>query len=203
MSEPSIYPELDNQLAEVGDPDAAAAFVIDSPDAANWAIRKIAVHAKRVADAEAFAQREVDRISLYLAGEREQAEQSTSFLAGRLRRYHEDRLAEQGIDVHSVDRGAWEKARDKTIKLPAGELVARKQPDVWDLDDETVLEWAEANGWQDVIRRRDPEVDRPALKRTFHVAPGGSVIAPDGEVVPGITVTEGDLSFKVKPRVVD
>jgi len=53
------------------------------------------------------------------------------------------------------------------------------------------------------VRRRDPEVDRNALKRTFHVAPGGTVLAPDGEVVPGVTVTEGEVSFKVKPRVVE
>lgn len=185
---PDLYPELDELLAEAGDPDTAAdRFVIDSPDAANWALRRLAVHAAKLADAEAFAQRERDRLDLWLAGERHQAEQSSSFLAGLLRRYHEDRLAED--------------PKAKTIRLPAGELTARKVPAHWDVDDEMVIEWAQGNGWGEVVRQRDPEVDRPALKRTFHVTQSGTVVAPDGEVVPGITVTEGELSFKVRPKV--
>lgn len=193
MSEPSTYPELDDQLAEIGDPEAAEStgqFVIDSMDRANWAVRKLAIYAQRLAEAEAFAQRERDRLALWLDGERHSAEQSSSFLAGLLRRYHEDRLA--------VDPKA------KTIPLPAGDLVARKQPDVWNVDDpEYLVEWAEVAGWSEIVRRRDPEVDRAALKRTFHVMADGSVMAPDGEVVPGITVTDGEIRFTVKPKVAD
>lgn len=187
-----LYPELDDQLADVGDPDSPEAerFVIDSIDKANWAVRRIAAQAAKVADAEAFAQRERDRLTIWLDGERTTAMQSMDFLAGLLRRYHEDRL--------EADPKA------KTIHLPAGDLVARKAPDVWQVDDEEFLvTWAEQAGWADVIRRRDPEVDRNALKRTFHVAPDGAVIAPDGEVVPGVTVVKGELGFKVRPRVVD
>lgn len=205
MDAPHLYPELDDALAEAGDPDTAAdTFVIDSPDSANWALRKLAVHAAKLAEAEAFAQRERDRLDLWLAGERHQAEQSSSFLAGLLRRYHEDRLAEQGIDVHAVDRKMWDKARDKTIKLPAGELTVRRS-DHWDIDDATFLAWAEQNGHEDVIRRRDPEVDRNAVKKAYgSLVDDGRVVVGEGderELVPGITVTEGELSFKVRPKV--
>lgn len=199
MSAPDLYPELDEQLANVGDEEATG-FVIDSPDAANWALRKLAVHAAKLADAEAFAQRERDRLDLWLAGERHQAQQSSSFLAGLLRRYHEDRLAAQGIDVHTVDKATWDKARDKTLKLPAGTLEARKQPDQWDIDDRALLDWARRNGRADIVRPRPDEVDRNTVKRVFTIA-DGRALTVDGEVVDGITVTEGELSFKVKPKV--
>ncbi len=184
-----FHPDLDDQLAEAGDPEQST-FVIDDMDKANWAVRKLAVYAAKLAEAEAFAQRERDRLDVWLAGEREAAADSSSFLSGLLRRYHEDRLAED--------------PKAKTIHLPAGDLTARKSPDRWEVDDdEHLIAWAEQSGWGEVVRRRDPEVDRNALKRTFHVAPGGTVLAPDGEVVPGVTVTEGEVSFKVKPRVVE
>lgn len=189
MDAPNLFPELDDQLAELGDPEAAEAlgvFAIDSLDKANWAVRKIAVHAQRLADAEAFAKREFARLTLWLEGERDTAEQSSSFLAGLLRRYHEARLAED--------------PKAKTLHLPAGDLVARKQPDVWDIDDETLLVWAEANNRNDIVRRPEPEVDRNAVKKAFAAA-AGKAVTSDGDVVPGITVTDGETKFTVKPRV--
>jgi hypothetical protein len=184
-----LHHDLDDQLAQIGD-EAESSFVIDDIDKANWAVRKLGVYAARLAEAEAFAQRERDNLDVWLAGERERAEQSSSFLAGLLRRYHEDRLEAD--------------PKVRTIHLPAGDLTARKSPDRWEVDnDEDLIAWAEQSGWGEVVRRRDPEVDRNALKRTFHVAPGGTVLAPDGEVVPGVTVVEGEVSFKVKPRVVE
>lgn len=191
MNDPNLYADLDDQLAEIGDPEAAESsgmFTIDSLDKANWAVKKIAVHAAKVAEAEAFVQRERDRLTVWLDGERTKALESTSFLAGLLRRYHEDRLAED--------------PKAKTIHLPAGDLTARKAPDRWDIDDEEFLvTWAEQAGWGDIVRRRDPEVDRNALKRTFHVTESGAVVAPDGEQVPGVSVTPGEVAFKVRPKV--
>lgn len=205
MGDFDTFPELDDQLAEIGDPEAAAesgTFVIDSIDAANWAVSKLAIHASRLAECEAFARRELARLTLWLEGQREQAEQASSFLAGLLRRYHEGRLAEQGIDVHDVSRDEWGKVRDKTIKLPAGELVARKGADEWLVDDDVLLAWAKANKRTDIVRPRPDEVDRNAVKQAF-IAAAGKAVTTDGDVVPGITVTEGELKFKVRPRVVD
>lgn len=186
MDDPNLYADLDDQLAEIGDPDDDR-FVIDSLDAANWAVKKIAVHAAKVAEAEAFVQRERDRLTVWLDGERTKALESTSFLAGLLRRYHEDRLAED--------------PKAKTIHLPAGDLTARKGPDRWDIDEPTFLTWAQDNLREDVIRRR-VEVDRQALKRApYRVTVSGTVVDPDGEVIPGVTVTEGEVRYSVKPKV--
>lgn len=203
MSAPDLFPELDDQLAtlaEEGLDDAALAestgmFVIDSLDKANWAVRRIAVATGRLAESEGFARRERERLELWLEGERQRAERSTAFLAGLLRRYHESRLAED--------------PKAKTIRLPAGELVCRKASDAWDIDDAEFIAWAEANRREDLLRRKDPEVDRNAVKKALmpaiEPAPTDPVVVFDenGEVVPGVRVVGGEPTFKVKPREVD
>lgn len=190
MTDPRIYPELDDQLAAIDDPEAAESsglFVIDSLDAANWAVRKLAVHTARFAKVEAFARRERERLDNYVEGERQRAERATGFLAGLLRRYHESRLAEDPTA--------------KTIRLPAGDLTARKAPDVWDIDPDVFVAWAEANRREDLIRRPGVEVDRNAVKKLFTVTDRGVVDPATGEVVDGVTVTVGEDTYKVRPHV--
>jgi hypothetical protein len=204
MEEPSTYPELDEALAEIGDPEAAESsgmFRIDSLDVANWAVRRIAVHAAKLGEAEAFAQRERDRIELWLLGERERAEQSTAFLAGLLRQYHEARLAENGVDVRTVDRDGWEKARDKTIRLPAGELVARRGEARWEMDEAVLIPYLRQHA-RELIRNPDPQIDKRAVKAALQdrVTEDGFAVNGEGEPIPGIRVHEPEVSFKVRPR---
>ena len=207
--DPDTYPELDDALAAIGDPEAAESsgmFVIDSLSKANWAVRKLAIYAARLSEAEAFAREESARLALYLAGERDKAQQSSSFLAGLLRRWHEDRLAEQGIDVRTVTHDEWAKARGKTERLLDGESVARRTQPEWDIDAPTLVAWAEANGREDLIRRPDPEPKRREVKAAFEpvgLTPDGGTVpvtTPDGEVVPGVWVTDGTVEFSIRPR---
>lgn len=210
MDVPDLFPELDNQLAELGDPDAAASsgtFVIDSLSKANWAVRKLAIYASRLAEAEEFVRQERDRLNAFLADERDRAEQSSSFLAGLLRRWHETRLAEQGIDVRTVTAEEWAKVRGKTERLLSGESVARRSQPEWDIDTEAFVAWAEANKREDLIHRPDPQPKRREIKAALtpvELTPdAGTVpaVTADGEVVPGVWVTDGAVEFTVLPKV--
>lgn len=180
MSDPELHPEYDDQLAQIGDAEAAESsgmFVIDNLSKANWAVRKLAVYAAKLAEAEAFAQRERDRLDVWLAGEREAAAESSSFLSGLLRRYHEDRLAED--------------PKAKTIHLPAGDLTARKSPDRVDVDvPRFVMAQPEGSPFVRVVREPKKTELLKHIKAT-------------GEVPDGVALVEGEVSFKVKPRVVE
>lgn len=185
--------QLDAQVdAILSDPEAASEtglFEVNNKDRANRAVWKIGRIQADLDDDEALFRAERARLDEWITDRRVRAEKAIEFLTTLTAGFHAIVLEED--------------PKKKTIKLPAGDLTARKQPDQWVVDDpEYLIQWAEQAGWREVIRTRDPEVDRPALKRTFHVTPDG-VLSPDGERVPGVTVVPGETKFVVKPRVVD
>jgi len=94
----------------------------------------------------------------------------------------------------------------KTIQLPCGTLVSSAQQPEWDIDDDTYMKWAlERNPETDTVKfppPPDPKVMRTEVKKEFKDAAvsDGKVVLPDGEVVPGITVTERGRKFTPKPN---
>lgn len=202
METPSLYPELDEQLDIIDtDPEAAESsgmFTVDSLDKANWALSTLAKRDADLAEKRAAAERMQQRIADWIVGEERRHEQHTAFLRGQLERYHRERL--------DTDPTA------KTLHFPAGELRARKAPDQWAYTDEAeFLRWAEANGREDLIRRRDPEPDRAAVKKALNPAvaevdvPRSTDVPvwdPEtGEAVPGISVTPGTVRFTARPHI--
>lgn len=184
-------PVLDAQLAAVRDnPEAAdtirEAFRIDTLAQADWAARKVAQARRRLAEAEDVAAAQIERINAWLAEQRQRCDRDTVFLTGLLERFHRERLADD--------------PKAKTIDLPSGAvLVARKQPDCWTFDDDQFVEWART-GYPDAVRvRTSVEVDRTVAKKLPVV--DGQVVAPSGEVVPGVEVTPGEVRFTVKTEV--
>lgn len=183
-------PQLDACLAAaLDDPDAPSSFAVDNADRANRAVRKIGAIQAELAAGEALYRLERERLEAWIADERMRAERALDWLTTLTAGYHAVVLDED--------------PKRKTIRLPAGDLVARKQPDVWTVTaPEDLIAWAEQSGWDEVIRRRDPEVDRAAMKKAFRPA-GEGAVTPDGEAVPGVVIVEGETSYSVKPRVVE
>lgn len=93
----------------------------------------------------------------------------------------------------------------KTISLPCGTLKARQQQPVWEFDDEAFIAWALDNNDALVrIPEPKPAVDKAAAKKTLitqieGAAPGEPrpAVTPEGEIVPGVTVTVRPPSFSV------
>ncbi len=195
----SVHPLDDHQLdaqvdAILDDPEAAldtGLFEVNNKERANRAVWKIGRIEAELEEDEALHKAERARLDAWITDRRLRAEKAIEFLTTLTAGFHAIVLAED--------------PQRKTIKLPAGDLVARKQPDVWEIDTPTVLAWAVENGREDLIRRRDPEVDRPAVKKALRPADGSSrALDPaSGELVPGVKVTQGEVRYTAKPRVVE
>lgn len=187
--------QLDAQVEAILDDTQAAIdtgmFEVNNKDRANRAVWKIGRIEADLGEDEALYKAERARLEAWITDRRVRAERAVEFLTTLTAGFHAIVLAED--------------PKRKTITLPAGDLVARKQPDVWEIDGAEVLAWAEENGRADLVRTRDPEVDRPAVKKALRPAEGSSrALDPDsGELVPGVRVTPGEVRFTAKPRVVD
>jgi phage host-nuclease inhibitor protein Gam len=150
-------------------------FVVDSMEKAEWCMWKLAKLAQEDAEDEAMAQREIERIQAWLEARKKPRQQSREFFEEHLRQFHQRLLQDD-------PKG------NKTVKLPHGTLKARKLPDKWEYDDETIIEWAKANARIELIRVK-AEPDKQAIKQ---------YVKETGEVPPGVTVTTQGIKFDVE-----
>lgn len=151
-------------------------FRIDNDGAADWALRKLAVIEKRMADADALADEEIQRVQEWLAQKRDEYERDRAWFDEQLEDYHRRVLEEDG--------------KRKTIKLPAGTLHARKLPDNVEIADvDAFVAWA--RGEREDFIRTSYAVDKAALKQA---------VLKDGEAIDGVTKVDGETTFKVEVR---
>lgn len=171
------WDDLEQHL--IGD-EAELPEVLGDLDHVERTLRAIAWRRRKIAQAEQVAQAVIERAQEHVAAERKRFD--PAFLEDRLRAYHRARLADD--------------PKAKTLRFPSGELTARKQPERWDIDDETFLAWAQRTGRAEFVRTK-VEVDRQAAKRRLSVK-DGIVVTDDAELVPGVSVTPGDIALTVK-----
>lgn len=164
-------------------------------DRADEQLRRLAKVRAEMAQIGEHARAQIDRINEWHA-------RRVEVLAGK------ERWLEEGLEM-------WHRAvlsddpSRKTISLPCGTLKSRKQPDVWEFDDEAFIAWAteHAPGLVRIPEPR-PAVDKKAVKVALddNVQDVGSVVwrtidEATGEVfeevVPGVTVTVRPPSFSV------
>lgn len=167
-------------------------FVVDSMEKADWAVRKIARERRRLAEAKDLAKAERARIDEWEAEQTKRCDDACAFFEDLLQNYHRRLLDDD--------------PKAKTVRLPAGELVARKLPDslICDGGDDSIA-WAEEHAPDTVVVRKT--VDRAKLKRRLGLGPveraeGFEAIDPtSGEVVPGFWFQIGTVTFKVRTDV--
>jgi hypothetical protein len=154
-------PDLTDVLA--GDPpefDDEPVAPIDADQADRW-LRRLRILAEQDdADTE-LANTERARIDLWLTLQQQHRAKDREWLESSLTLHMENHLRTAG------PRAA------KTIHLPNGDLIARAAPPVYDYDDEEAfVVWAERTGRENLLRFRDPEPDKNAVKAAFPLAPG-------------------------------
>ena len=168
-------PELD----DVEDLDETAP---DSMEAADWQVRKLARLRRLMAENEAIANAEIQRIKVWLADENAKLERQAGFYEGNLELFHQALLEKD--------------PKRKSIALPAGTLKARKHPDrldVVDVDEFTA--WALEERPEFVRIKHEP--NKTEMKRLLGVD-GERVVDPtSGEPVPGVVCVAGEISFTV------
>lgn len=164
--------------------DSELSFVVDDDQKAEWCIRKIADAKKEMMDWIEFYVEQTDKVKA-------KCEARIQFFEGMLQRYFE-----------SVPHK--ETKTQSSYQLPSGKLVLKKQTVEWVHDDAALLPWVKKNV-PNMIKIKE-SVDWAGLKSVFkedddYIQSNGALVnATDGEVIPGITVTERPDVFKVEVK---
>ena len=77
----------------------------------------------------------------------------------------------------------------------SGKMVMKRLGPAFDVDDAVLVPWLKENGLEEFVKVKET-VNWDALKKTVKVT-GDAVVTEDGEIVPGITVTEREPDFQV------
>lgn len=194
-----ISERVERRLEALGAPeDQSHPWRIDGRETADWAARKRAkaFQALQRVQVDAATQRNeiMDAVASYLfpidlweKDETERLGREVAHWEAKLAEYHRDVLAE---DDHA-----------KTIKLPHAQLHARKQPDKWEFGDE-FLSWAKTTmphlvRIKEEVAASTAKASLKALDRTDE----GQLVSTEGEVIPGLTVIPGAVTYTIEQDV--
>lgn len=180
------YDDLQDHLIAAAEPASSPdGFRVHDESSAEWALRVVAKHRRRLAAHEDVAKATIEHTNEWLDGQRKRYLDSTEHLLGLLESYHRQVLDEN--------------PKARTLQLPSGTLKARKAPDVVDVTDvDAFVAWAEA-GHDELLRiKTDP--DKPKIRSLLgHDETDGVLVDPaTGERVPGLAWVVGEVAFKVE-----
>ena len=155
-------------------------FKIETLEAANWALRKLAAinaEEKKIND---LKEKEIRRIENWAKDELDKLSNSRQFFESLLIEYF-----------------MREREKDPRFKIssPYGKVTARKQQPKWHYDEAKLIEWLKENN-KDLLRVKY-EPDKNEIKRVYKVV-GTNVVTEDGEIVEGITIEERPEKITIK-----
>lgn len=152
------------------------AFVIDSDQKADWALRKIA-------EAENDSKKWVEYYQAQIEIIKAQTAESTANLKAMLQHYFD-------TVPHKTTKTT------ESYPLPSGKLVFKAQAPEYERDEEKVIEWLKKTNGTEFIKVKE-SLDWAGLKKTVTVLED-KVITEDGEVIPGIKAIPRDPVFTVE-----
>lgn len=86
----------------------------------------------------------------------------------------------------------------ESYTLPSGKLIRKHQQPAYKVDDVALVPWLEENFMGQLVKVRK-EADWAGLKKVVNITPDGEhVMTDDGEIIPGVTVTQRPDVFKVE-----
>lgn len=156
--------------------DPAWALLEDERAMSRKARRFLALQAKIEAVAKLFAD-EIEELAQRRTAVLRPMLNDLDHLQEALRLWHQGRLAEN--------------PRAITIHLPGGTLASSEAQDKWEWDDATFAKWAAENLPAALVPQPDKVSHTEARKALNVKAVKGQAITPEGEVVPGLTITKG------------
>lgn len=159
------------------------AFVIDSVEQANYFARKLN---ELRAEKQQIAATAQDQIDVYV--QRVDAWKNKTLAPLE---YEEDRLLAMLKFFAETQLSGSTK---KSIKLVEGTLQFRKQQAAYEYNDELLLDYMQRAAAQYVVIK--PSVDKKEFKKAITVKDGQAIL--DGNIVPGVTITERPEAFDLK-----
>lgn len=170
-------------------------FVVDNLDKAEWAVRKIALAQARIAEVDAVVARRTAALAEWAdeatRADRRSIEFFDMLATGYLRSVRDEEAA----------REVPEERRTKSITVPSGRITSTAgRPSVIVDDEEALVTWLEMER-PELVRRSpiksaltDVAAPSPREDGTF------SLVAPGGDVLPGVHLVVGERSYGVKPK---
>lgn len=156
-------------------------FVIRDDNQANWALRKLRQMQEKKEENIKLANGEIEKIEEWLNSANDYVDRSMD--------YFQSLLAEYAFEKRKVDK------KFKTLKLPNGKIMFRKQQPRWEYDDKKVIEVLKLAKKTDLIRIKE-ELDKSAIKKAYIIS-GNKAVDPDtGEVLEGVTIEQREDAFK-------
>ena len=161
-------------------------ITVDNDMKAEWCLSKI-----RTARAEQKRERdELKRQMQFYQDQMDmidrQADEEVTFFESMLIPYFAERM-ESGFAKSTKTQTSY--------KLPSGKLVLKKQEPTYERNNAELLPWLKANRPELVKVEESP--NWAELKKTITVV-GESATTKDGEVIPGVKVTEREDKFEVE-----
>ncbi len=177
--------ELENVLLEAFEEpqqsEERERFRLTDENMANWALRKVAKARAEYEEAAKVAEAEVKRIDDWLNSRKRDLERTEEFFGGLLTGYY--------LPQHM------ENPRQKTFKLPAGQVQIRAQQPDYVRDEAKLIAWLKGNdmaGYVEIVEK----VRWGDLKKQLKQL-GDKMLSPDGEVVDGILVVDRGLKVNI------
>lgn len=170
--------EHDNQeLIPVTEEEAG--FTVDDDQKAEWCLKKIREENAELSRWKAFYSDQLRKLE-------ERSQYRVSFFEDKLKAYF-------SMVPHKESR------TQSSYQLPGGKLVYKHQAPEMVRDDAQLLPWVKQN--RPELVKVTEAVDWAGLKKSLTIAENsGMAISEDGEVVPGITVSERPDVFKVEVK---
>jgi hypothetical protein len=176
-------------------------FHIANKAQAAWAMEKLADVTKRQFENQLVAvtrteeikmsiQERLENVAEWLEDENGKLQRDVDFFTGKLIEWHMSL-----IEADPDDEAEWKKQKDKTVKLPDGELKVRVGSYSTNIvDEDAFLAW-----WHEQPPELQSEVGKAVVSAKKDAL--GQYIAQTGESIPGITYERGRTTFTVKPKV--
>jgi hypothetical protein len=84
----------------------------------------------------------------------------------------------------------------RSYPITGGKLILKKQQPKFEVDDDTLVPWLKSNFMAHLVKVKE-SADWATLKKVVNVS-GSGVTTDEGEVIPGVTVTQRPDVFKVE-----
>ena len=153
-------------------------FRVSDDQTAEWCLKKIR-------EAQQDKERWKRHYEAQLAKVNEAADQAIAYFSGKLEEYF-DTVPHKDTKTQS------------SYTLPSGKLIRKHQQPEYQRDNDKLVPWLEENFMGQLVKVKK-EADWAGLKKVVNITPDGEhVMTDDGEIIPGVTVTQRPDVFKVE-----
>lgn len=161
-----------NEFLESEMPTAEAGFVVDTSEKADWCIKKAVEAESKLAELAEYKLAKLEELDRFIEKESKQYQDTIERMEYLLRPYIEKQLVG---------------SKKKSVNFVNGSAGYRSVPAKFEFEQSKLLEWVKVNAPTMVITKES--VNWAELKKQVALD-ADKVISQDGEVIPGVTVTE-------------